>query len=556
MSGLVINTNLAAKQGLNNLRLNNLSIGRSMERLSSGLRINKGADDPSGLAISQGMQARIRSTSVAMQNVQDNINMLRTAEGGLNEITQMVHRVHDLVIRGANEATLTTADRQRIQDEIDSLVDGINQIGIATRYNTKAITSSSEDFNKIEWVEGVNLTVNDWAGPNPPSTGPGDPAYDEMRAGVLSMIESAAYRVYGRLGLGPAAGASLTVTFTDINADGQGNVIATGGGAAGAMTMDIDVYHFLDPDGALAGRETIGYDNTVHMFTPELILAHEMTHAILVGNGIAGSAWGQEMCATYVSGEGDLRIDGNEAAVLAAVGGALTSVPASSFEYAECYLAGQYIQEQHGAERFKDICLRVQGGMDWDAALVSALSYTAFADFEAEADTFATGYVNGGRDNSVERAGLGWTLDSPAFFNRTYNKGQVGPDNGGNYNIDVATPWITAGAADYLCFANVTSTVRAQNSLTSCNRAKEIVHAASTLIGVQERRLNHIMDDLEAEHINASAARSRISDADMAVEITDFTKSQITTQSTTAMIAQANTSGDAVLTLLDSAMGV
>lgn len=551
--GFVINTNIPVSIGLNNLRLNGLNLKQGMERLSSGVRINRGADDPSGLAISNGMRARLGGLSTAMQNIQDNINMMRTAESGLNEVTDMTNRIRELVIRGANEATFTDADRRRMQDEIDSLVDGINQIGIATTYNTKHITSSVAEFNKIEWVEGQNLTVNDWAGPNPPSTGPGDPAYDTMKERVLEMLEAAAYKVFGRLGIGPAAGSTMTVTFTDVGADGQGPVIATGGGGAGAMTIDIDVYHFLDPDGGGAGRETIGYDPTVHSFTPEMILAHEMTHAILVGNGIAGSAWGQEMMASYVSGEGDLRINGNEAAVAAAVAGGLTSAPASSAEYAEVYLAGQYISETFGADKLYEVTQRVAGGSDWDAAVQSALGYTAFATFEAESDAFSTTYMNNGRDNSVAREGLGWTQSAPDWSNRWMQYGHVGPDSPNN--LLAATPWISTGALDYTAFANVITLEQAQNSLHSLDRAQIITGDMHVFIGVQERRMQHILDDVQAEYINLTASRSRINDTDMASEIAEFTKAQILQQSATATIAQANSSTSVVLDLLNASIG-
>jgi flagellin len=285
-----------------------------------------------------------------------------------------------------------------------------------------------------------------------------------------------------------------------------------------------------------------------------MVIAHEMTHAVLVGNGIAGSAWGQEMMATYVSQEGDLRINGSEAAVTAAVGGGLTSAPGSSAEYAECYLAAQAITALHGTRAMHDIALEVQAGNDWDQAVMNVLgtSYANFAQFETAADAFSLAYMSQGLDNSVEKSGLGWT-SNPVNWGPHYQwNSQVGPDS--MQYMEVATFWLAVGAGDYLCFANVSSNQRAWDSIESCDRAEEMVAHYGAVLGIQELRMQHIIDDLQAEYINLSASRSRINDADMAVETVNLTKSQILNQSTQSMIAQANSSAQVINDLIDMSM--
>ena len=93
---MVVNTNISALTGLNSSRLNNLSLQKTLERLSSGLRINKAADDPSGLAISKGMTAQKHGLSAAIHNGQDGISLIQTMDGGLSQIHSLLFRMRDL----------------------------------------------------------------------------------------------------------------------------------------------------------------------------------------------------------------------------------------------------------------------------------------------------------------------------------------------------------------------------------------------------------------------------------------------------------------------------
>jgi len=137
----VINTNISALIGLNNLRLTNLGLQTSLERLSSGLRINKGADDPSGLGIAKGMEAQIGGIRTATQNCEDGISLIHTADGSLAETHDILMRMRDLAVRAANQATLTTADVRRINMELTSLKAELERKSIAVTFNTKILFS-------------------------------------------------------------------------------------------------------------------------------------------------------------------------------------------------------------------------------------------------------------------------------------------------------------------------------------------------------------------------------------------------------------------------------
>ena len=135
----VVNTNISGLIGLNNLRLTNLGLQTSLERLSSGLRINHASDDPSGLAIAKGMEAQIGGIRTAVQNAEDGINLIRTADGSLSETHDILLRMRDLAVRAANEATLTSDDLARLDSEYASLQSEIDRKAHAITFNTKVL---------------------------------------------------------------------------------------------------------------------------------------------------------------------------------------------------------------------------------------------------------------------------------------------------------------------------------------------------------------------------------------------------------------------------------
>lgn len=136
----VINTNIHALTGLSNLRRTNLQLKTSLERLSSGFKVNKGADDPSGLAIAiYTMNPVLNGINVATQNAEDNINLIQTADGALVETGEILQRMRDLAVRAANQAPLNGQDRLKLQGEFLSLRDELNRKAAAITFNTKQL---------------------------------------------------------------------------------------------------------------------------------------------------------------------------------------------------------------------------------------------------------------------------------------------------------------------------------------------------------------------------------------------------------------------------------
>ncbi|WP_338658611.1 flagellin [Paraclostridium sordellii] len=140
-----INTNLNAMLATNQMSRNTALSGKSMEKLSTGLRITKAGDDAAGLAVSEKMRAQIRGMEQADRNVQDGISMVQTAEGALQEAGNIAQRMRELGIQAGND-TLATADRDKIKTELTQLQEEMSKIGEEVKFNGKNLLSGTTSF--------------------------------------------------------------------------------------------------------------------------------------------------------------------------------------------------------------------------------------------------------------------------------------------------------------------------------------------------------------------------------------------------------------------------
>ena len=183
---MIINHNMNALNAHRNMGINNTAAGKSMEKLSSGLRINRAGDDAAGLAISEKMRGQIRGLTQASRNSADGISMIQTAEGALNETTNILQRMRELAVQASND-TNTTSDRNEIQKEINALTEEVDRIANNTEFNTQkllngnkngvggevvneAVTAQKGNFevtidnvdnNKKITIDGESMTIND-----------------------------------------------------------------------------------------------------------------------------------------------------------------------------------------------------------------------------------------------------------------------------------------------------------------------------------------------------------------------------------------------------------
>ena len=155
--GLFVNTNVSSLNGQRNLNKSTRLLGRSFQRLSSGLRINSAKDDAAGLSIASRFTAQTRGLNAAVRNTNDAISLAQTVEGALDEVTNIIQRMRELSVQSAND-TNTDRDRESIQAEVDQLIEEIDRIGTTTQFNNQNVLDGS--FSGAKFHVGSNAHQN------------------------------------------------------------------------------------------------------------------------------------------------------------------------------------------------------------------------------------------------------------------------------------------------------------------------------------------------------------------------------------------------------------
>ena len=157
-----INHNIAAINTHRQMNFNNTNVGKNLEKLSSGYRINRAGDDAAGLAISEKMRAQIKGLNMAEKNAQDGISLIQTAEGALHETHSILQRMRELAVQSANDTNINEVDREAMQSEVDALVAEIDSIADRTEFNTQKLIDGT--FKGKKFHIGANkdqdITVN------------------------------------------------------------------------------------------------------------------------------------------------------------------------------------------------------------------------------------------------------------------------------------------------------------------------------------------------------------------------------------------------------------
>ncbi len=156
---MIINHNMNALNAHRNMGINTTASGKSMEKLSSGLRINRAGDDAAGLSISEKMRGQIRGLDQASRNSQDGISMIQTAEGSLQETQSILQRMRELAVQAAND-TNVTVDRAAIQSELTSLTSEIDRIAKTTQFNEKDLLNGNLATSGAKLQIGANADAN------------------------------------------------------------------------------------------------------------------------------------------------------------------------------------------------------------------------------------------------------------------------------------------------------------------------------------------------------------------------------------------------------------
>ncbi len=154
-----INNNISAMNAYRNLTTVNETVDKSMEKLSSGLRINKAGDDAAGLEKKKKMRGQVKGLAMATKNSQDGISMIQTAEGALNETHSIIQRMRELAVQSSND-TNTDSDREKIQAEVNQLVEEINRVAENTEFNTKVLMDGDLERKGVLYHVGANKDQN------------------------------------------------------------------------------------------------------------------------------------------------------------------------------------------------------------------------------------------------------------------------------------------------------------------------------------------------------------------------------------------------------------
>jgi flagellin len=155
--GMQVNTNIAANNAYRNLATTQNDLSKSLEKLSSGLRINRAADDAAGLAISEGLKSQVGGLTVASRNAQDAISVIQTAEGSLNEVTSILQRMRDLAVQAGNDSN-NVQSRAAITTEVNALTSELDRIGSSTNFNGTQLLNGGANLNFQIGADGTETS--------------------------------------------------------------------------------------------------------------------------------------------------------------------------------------------------------------------------------------------------------------------------------------------------------------------------------------------------------------------------------------------------------------
>ena len=551
-----------ATRALNNITEKN---NDSIERLATGKRINRAADDAAGLAISERMTAQVRGMNQATRNINDGVSMLQTAEGALAEVTSLLQRARELAVQAAN-GTNGTTERAALNAEYIQILDEITRIADTTAFNGQKLLSGTGGAGggNVDY-DHLNLT-------------------DGLRNSWLREGERLVSTYYGLT----ADNVDLEVVFEDTAQSYLAAVSGSGDGSGklNNLQLHIDVDDFLPADASADGGNAPFYNDRV--------IAHEMVHAVMARttNFTALETWFVEGTAEFIHGA-----DERLAADIAANGGGGVGIGAvitaiglpwggNSIDYSSAYAAVRYMHDEiknAGGNGIIDIMnyLNANQAADLDNAITNAssgafsdlanfiASYTAVGGIAfvtamdlSNADTGAIGGFDA--DAGAVRSATD-VLPNPqnyseqplTGFNVIWEEQQlgagsdnvtlhVGPDAENTLDVQIRGLSIAA--------LGLSSTSLVDDPYAVISRLDPAIDQISSQradLGAAMNRLEHTMNALQVTSENTQAARSRIQDTDYASEVAAQTRAQIIQQSAMAMVSQANTFASQVLSLLN-----
>ncbi|OOP75163.1 flagellin [Clostridium beijerinckii] len=503
---MIINHNLMANNAIRNMNINSNNASNSMQKLSSGLRINKAGDDAAGLAISEKMRGQIRGLDQASANSQDAISMIQTAEGALNETHSILQRMRELAVQSSTD-TNTTEDRAKIQGETDQLAKEITRISNTTEFNTQNLLAGGlNDTFQIGANKGQNIGLSIKA-MDAQSLGVAGMSADV--SGVTSGMQGASFA--GTKGSAIIDGNVITVTSSAVAGAAAGTTGAVGGltfsttGNTDALN-GIKVHYVDGGDSVTAGNETASYDKDTKTLT------------------LTGDFNNTDTTSTY-STAANLTTKANTALHAAGFTDAVAITGTAGTATAD--KVGTVASGSHGT-----VTISVQGTEAGHAAETVANVAANSTGIDLNGTKYGGLHLN-------FNDGTDLSATSTMAITISGSKAAVTNPDGTIY-----TEATTAAGID------VSSQVAANNAIKTIDTAINTVSQERSKLGAYQNRLEHTIANLGTSSENLTSSESRIRDVDMAKEMSTFSKNNILSQAAQAMLAQANQQPQQVLQLL------
>jgi len=503
---LSINTNLYALNAQRNLRKSESPLATAMQRLSSTLRINSAKDDAAGLAIATRMTTQINGLSVAMRNANDGVSFSQTAEGAMDEMINALQRIYELANQAASYNT--SSDRNSMNQEVRQLVAELNRIVTQTKYNGEQFLNQAKSINVQVGVD-VNETINISTTSVTP-TGMGvSTSYSQSLA--ASDVSIAALRGYLSSGLGTNA----ALEGVDL-----GDAITT---ASDYQNNSINIINRINQYTASHGVTTFSFGNA-------LVSLNDMVVATTASGNV---------------NSGYLTING------VSIGSFALAAGASSSEAGANTLAN-LVSAINAKSASTGVTAFAEAGSTGDAADRLVLVNTTGAGIDISLDTsqasagaitthaFASGTtsVSAGQNGKIifnaglTKTSLSVNSDAVAVF---------------GYASTATSISLTANSVNSVA---VTDVGLANVTILAAKQALDVITAEKAKLGAVQNRLASTIANLDNVRENITAARSRIMDADFAVETANLTKAMIMQQAGISVLSQANTLPQNVLALL------
>jgi len=506
---LTVNTNIASLNTQRNLQSSSNALNTSMQRLSTGSRINSAKDDAAGLQISNRMTSQINGLGVAVRNANDGISIAQTAEGALQQSTNILQRMRDLALQSANGSN-SSADRDSLQKEVGQLKTELDRIATTTSFGGQKILTGG--FKGVAFQVGSN--ANETISVSVASAQTKDlgkintVSYAGFAFGGVGTVEATAGAASSKVGT-----QNLTFSTTTNGVAKTSIVGVSAGDSAGDIAAEINT----NVSGVQAAART-----TVRLDFADLANA----------NAIGISVNGQTLTTfTATAATDDAVVAGSFASQIT------TNSALSGLKVVDNGDGTLDLIDESGA----DISIGVTAATSGVLTVVGR-NYDNTADVGATAAT-----LDAANKDIVVTGDIRFTTQRPSdsFSLTTSNT-----TTGGFATVGTAQAGTVAELTDRISDVDISSVKGAQDAISLIDSALAQIDANRSDLGAVQNRFENTIANLQNISENVSAARGRIQDTDFAAETANLSKNQILQQAGTAILAQAKQLPQAVLSLL------